>query len=138
MNEKKEKTIYEKIGTIQQEVGKIEKKQDNPFFKSKYFDINQLLDVLLPLFKEEGLILAQPLTHIGERPAISTIITDGKDMIESTITLPDIQDPQKMGSATTYYRRYMLQSLLGLSSEDDDDGNKASGKKVITNDDIDI
>ena len=137
MNEKKEKTIYEKIGTIQQEVGKIEKKQANPFFKSKYFDINQLLDVLLPLFKDEGLILAQPLTHIGERPAISTIITDGKDMIESTITLPDIQDPQKMGSATTYYRRYMLQSLLGLSGEDDD-GNKASGKKVITNDDIDI
>ena len=129
------KTIYEKIGKIQQEVGKIEKKQANPFFKSKYFDINQLLDVLLPLFKEEGLILAQPLTHIGERPAISTIITDGKDMIDMTIPLPEIADPQKMGSAITYYRRYSLQSLLGLQAEDDD-GNKASGKK--TNEDIDF
>jgi len=33
-------------------------------------------------------------------------------------------DPQKIGSAITFYRRYTLQSLLGLQSEDDD-GNKA-------------
>jgi hypothetical protein len=39
--------------------------------------------------------------------------------------LPNIQDPQKIGSAITYYRRYSLQSLLALQT-DDDDGNKAS------------
>jgi hypothetical protein len=41
--------------------------------------------------------------------------------------LPEIADPQKMGSAVTYYRRYMLQSLLLLRAVDDD-GNIASGK----------
>ena len=129
--------IYTKIGKIQQEIGKIKKDLKNPFFKSNYFDINQLLDALLPLLKEEKLTLSQPLTHINERPAIATIITDGTDKIESVITLPDIQDPQKMGSAMTYYRRYALQSLFGLQAEDDD-GNKASGKKVVTNNDIDF
>jgi hypothetical protein len=38
--------------------------------------------------------------------------------------LPNLQDPQ-LGSAITYYRRYTLQSLLGLQAEDDD-GNKQS------------
>jgi len=39
--------------------------------------------------------------------------------------LPEIQDPQKVGSAVTYYRRYTLQSLLSLQAEDDD-ANSAS------------
>jgi hypothetical protein len=41
------------------------------------------------------------------------------------MSLPNIQDPQKLGSAITYYRRYTLQSLLGLQAEDDD-GNTAT------------
>jgi hypothetical protein len=36
-----------------------------------------------------------------------------------------MDDPQKLGSAVTYYRRYTLQSLLGLQAEDDD-ANSAS------------
>ena len=41
----------------------------------------------------------------------------------------DKDNPQKMGSAITYAKRYGLQSLYGLAS-DDDDGNSASEKKV--------
>ena len=47
----------------------------------------------------------------------------------SSIPLGDITDPQKLGGAITYYRRYTLQSLLGLQAEDDD-GNTASGRQV--------
>lgn len=39
------------------------------------------------------------------------------------------RDPQKMGSAITYYRRYALQSLFLLRAEDDD-ANVASTKKT--------
>jgi hypothetical protein len=42
-----------------------------------------------------------------------------------------LNDPQKMGSMITYYRRYTLQSLLGLQAEDDD-GNAASKAKPTT------
>jgi hypothetical protein len=41
-------------------------------------------------------------------------------VIQSEVTLPDLQDPQKMGSAITYYRRYSLQSLFLLQAQDDD------------------
>ena len=52
---------------------------------------------------------------------LSTIIYDGdKVVLSSSIYLPDNLDPQKIGSAITYYRRYSLQSLLLLEAEDDD------------------
>ena len=48
--------------------------------------------------------------------------------LSSSLTLPEMTDPQKVGSAVTYYRRYTLTSLLALQSEEDDDGNSASGR----------
>ena len=50
----------------------------------------------------------------------------------SCLDLPNNIDPQKIGSAITFYRRYTLQSLLGLQSEDDD-GNKAIPRKPSSN-----
>ena len=45
--------------------------------------------------------------------------------------LPDLQDPQKMGSAITYYRRYALQSLFLLQTQDDDgEGAKTAPKQT--------
>ena len=52
--------------------------------------------------------------------------------VESSIQLTQFNDPQKLGSAITYYRRYTLQSLLGLQAEDDD-ANKASTKEPVLN-----
>jgi len=120
----------EKLFKLQQEIGKISKTATNPFFKSKYFDINQLLEQLQPLLEKHNLLVLQPLVNVAMRPAIRTIIYDiskKETLIASEITLPDLPDPQKMGSAITYYRRYSLQSLLGLQAEDDD-GNLGSGK----------
>ena|SRR3990167_3168094 len=119
-------TIYTKVSNIQQKIGKLSKDKTNPFFKSSYFDINSLLEQLQPLLKEEGLVILQPLTTKAGRPALETVLTtdDGNDKITSSIVLPDLQDPQKMGSVITYFRRYSLQSLFALQAEDDD-GEKA-------------
>ena len=51
--------------------------------------------------------------------------------VESSLELPANLDAQKIGSAITYYRRYTLQSLLGLQAEDDD-GNGAISKKTTS------
>ena len=70
-----------------------------------------------PLLQEQGLVLIQPITDGQVRSVI--VDTEGGS-IESSMHLPDIADPQKIGSAITYYRRYTLQSLLALQAEDDD------------------
>lgn len=125
----------DKILKIQSEIGVLSKTETNPFFKSKYFDINGLIAQLLPLLEKYKITVMQPLTTVGGTPAIKTIVCDSenhKEIIQGTITLPDLQDPQKMGSAITYYRRYALQSLFLLQAEDDD-ANHASTTKSPAN-----
>ena len=119
-------SIYKKLFEAKKEIGKISKDSKNPFFKSKYFDVNSLLEHVEPILQKHDLLLLQPIVD----SKVSTIIIDvesGDQTINSVIQLPQIQDPQKLGSAITYYRRYTLQSLLGLQAEDDD-GNKASNR----------
>ena len=121
----KQQSINEKLFALQQEIGAISKDANNPFYKSKYFDINSLLKQLQPLLKKHKLLLIQP---IEEDMVYSKILCiEGTGGVISGLKLPELNDPQKLGSAITYYRRYTLQSLLALQAEDDD-GNVASGK----------
>ena len=120
----KEANINQKLFDLQQEIGTISKDANNPFYKSKYFDINSLIKQLQPLLKKHRLLLLQP---IEEDMVISKLICiDGSGGVISGLKLPEINDPQKLGSCITYYRRYTLSSLLGLQAEDDD-ANAASG-----------
>ena len=116
------KTIYSKLLEVSKEIDPISKDSKNPFFKSSYFDINKLIEVVRPVLSKNGLVLLQPISE-GKQYSI-IIDADSGDQIESSLDLPKIQDAQKLGSAITYFRRYTLQSLLGLQAEDDD-GNKA-------------
>ncbi|MEN8834730.1 MAG: ERF family protein [Polaribacter sp.] len=121
----KQISINEKLFNLQQEIGTISKDSNNPFFKSKYFDINSLIKQLQPLLKKNKLLLLQP---IEEDMVVSKLICiDGTGGVISALKLPEINDPQKLGSAITYYRRYTLASLLGLQAIDDD-GNIASNR----------
>ena len=118
-------SINEKLFNLQQEIGTISKDAKNPFYKSKYFDVNSLINQLQPLLKSHRLLLLQP---IEEDLVYSKIIcVDGGGSVISALKLPELNDPQKLGSAITYYRRYTLASLLGLQAVDDD-GNLGSGK----------
>ncbi len=123
--------ISKKIFDLQQEVKPITKDEKNPFFNSQYFDINKLIEVLKPLLAKQGLMIYQPVVFTGEKNILKTIITDTEsgENIESSIALPDNLEPQKMGSAITYLRRYSLQSMLFLQAEDDD-GSVSSPKNT--------
>jgi hypothetical protein len=115
--------IHIKLAELKKEIGKVKKNATNPHFKNNYADINAILDSVEPLMESKGLLLLQPLKD----GMVSTQIycTETGEVVTSELKLPEIQDPQKIGSAITYYRRYTLQSLLGLQAEDDD-GQKAS------------
>ena len=122
-----ERNINIKLFNLQQEIGTISKDAKNPFYKSKYFDINSLIKQLQPLLKKHKLLLLQP---IEEDMVVSKLICiDGTGGVISALKLPEIADPQKLGSCITYYRRYTLASLLGLQAVDDD-ANVASGVTV--------
>jgi hypothetical protein len=122
------KSINQKLFALQQEIGAISKDAKNPFFKSSYFDINSLLRNIKPLLGKYKLVLHQPIIK-GEVHSIIECIETNEITKPSSLELPEISDPQKLGSCITYFRRYTLVSLLGLEA-DDDDGNLASNKKV--------
>lgn len=136
------KNLYAKLLEVQKKVGAIAKDSSNPFFKSKYFDINGLLEELKPVLNEVGLVVIQPLGMTAEyKPTLITKIADSEsgEMMEIETALPEVADPQKFGAAVTYYRRYTLQSLFMLQAEDDDANsvsgeNKAPAKTYPAND----
>lgn len=113
-----ESNIYEKLRIVSEKIGVLSKDMENPFFKSKYLDINKLLKIVQPVLRAENLFLSQPITN-NEQCTVITC-TESGDSIVSSIQLSDIKDPQKRGSEITYFRRYTLIGLLGLEQEDDD------------------
>ena len=126
----KETSIYNKLYKVQKEIGAISKNSKNPFYNSKYFDINSLIKQVTPILEKHKLLLLQP---IREGKQYSVIIDLDGGSVESSLELPTNLDAQKIGSAITYYRRYTLQSLLGLQAEDDDGNGAIPGKKKSTN-----
>jgi hypothetical protein len=115
-------TLYEKLLEAQREIGAIKKDKDNPFYHSKYIDINGLLNVVKPILNKHGLVILQGLSAVEGRLGLNTSIVEVStgDKIEFACPLPEVADAQKAGSAVTYFRRYSLQSLLALEAEDDD------------------
>jgi hypothetical protein len=111
-------TIHTKLLKAISKMEKIKKDSNNPFYKSKYYDINSLLETVKPILHEEGLVLLQPIEN---NCVVSRIYdVDTGDFVDSSMKIPDIDDPQKIGSCVSYFRRYTLSSLLSVEAEDDD------------------
>jgi len=122
-------SIYKKISEAKMEIGKVAKNAKNPHFKNTYADINALIEAVEPILLSKGLVLLQPIKDGRVYTQIHDTESDG--FIESYLDLPTNGNPQQIGSAITYYRRYTLQGLLSLQAEDDD-GQKASEKPQAT------
>ena len=127
-----EKTIYKKILEAQKKIGAIKKDKTNPFFKSKYADINAYIEEVKPILNDCGLIIIQPLSTDSGKNVLKTVIIDADngDDIKSRMELPENPDPQKMGAIITYFRRYAIQSLLFLQAEDDDANSASNNTKA--------
>lgn len=126
--------IDEAFEKIKGDLGPILKTSNNPFFKSKYADLNEHLKVVEPIIAKYGCTLRQPTKFVqGENVVVSEIVhTKSGQAVSASLGLGQQPDMQKLGSAITYARRYTLGALLSLQAEDDD-GNGATGKVVKTN-----
>ncbi len=123
-----EKTLNSKLLDFQKKVGIVKKDSKNPHFKNTYASLTQILSEVKPLLTECGLVLVQPISLEG----VGTTIIDCEtgEKIETIISLPSNLNPQQLGSAITYFRRYTLASLLALEIDDDD---AQSTVKTVTN-----
>lgn len=108
----------------------VTKNANNPFFKSKYADLSEVIGAITPALSANGLVVVQPIEQTENGLLLRTQLYHvGGGVIESTFAIPENKDIQKLGSAITYVRRYSLSSLIGVAPQDDD-GNAAAGKKV--------
>jgi hypothetical protein len=124
------KNIAKALVLAQKEMGNAKKDSNNPFFKSKYADLNSIREACMPALNENGISVLQPTVQIEGKNFVKTILLHESG--ESIDCLTEIlfsrqNDPQAQGSGITYARRYGLQSLICIGAEDDD-GNKASEK----------
>lgn len=122
--------VHKKLLDFQKTVETVKKDKKNPYYNSDYFDINSLLATVKKDLNVLGLVLTQTLTTLTSgQLGLRTTITCAEDgsWVGDTCPIPETSDAQKAGSAITYFRRYSLQSLLGLEAEDDD-GNGAVAK----------
>jgi len=105
----------------------------NPHFKSKYATLDTTIKAVRAALSEAGLGLCQAIEVDGERLTEDTTIfdQDGDTLyFSSRYPLPPDckSNPQKMGSAITYFRRYTLLALFNIVGEEDDDANLATEK----------
>ena len=122
--------LYKKLAKVRDYNTRITKSKDNPFFKSKYADLNSVIEVTDEILEEVGLIY---LDFIRDNKLISAIIDPdtGKEIVSETPLLLVKQDMQQLGGAITYARRFARMAMFGLQAVDDD-GSAASGQKFIT------
>lgn len=119
------------LALAQGEMQNAKKDVSNPFYKSKYADLASVMDTARPVLSKNGLSVAQ-LTEMTESGVIlvtQLLHKSGQWLRASYPVKPLKDDPQGMGSALTYARRYSYGAIVGIATEEDDDGNAASGKQ---------
>lgn len=121
--------LFAALVAAQSEMRNPPKDSINPHFKSRFADLATVLDTVKPVLAKHKLAVVQlPCEVESVGPGLSTmLIHESGEYVRSTIGLrPAKTDPQGVGAALTYARRYGLQAVLGITADDDDDGNQAS------------
>ena len=105
----------------------------NPHFKNTYASLESVIRAVRTA-SEFGLTFTQEMDFEGDITFVRTVMmhSSGDTRVSRTkIVSKDPNDPQKQGSAISYAKRYGLQSIFGLPSDDDDGeiANKAATTK---------
>jgi hypothetical protein len=121
------KQIATALLKAQSEMSNPKKGSTNPFFKSKYADLNSIREAVIPILNSNGISVLQPIVHQDNKNFVKTILLhESGECLESLteIIYNKINDAQAQGSGISYARRYSLQSFVCVGA-DDDDGQKA-------------
>lgn len=126
-----DKTLAQAFVAMQADLPKVEADSTNPHFRSKFVSLGHLLAKVRPILNKHGFSVIQlPSRTEDGRPSLTTTLLheSGESIERETPLLLVKNDPQALGSAMTYTRRYALSAALGISDQEDDDGNAGSEK----------
>lgn len=135
-NETGLKNLAAALIKAQLDMDPLHKDAKNPHLNSKYATLAGVQEVALPtLGKYEIAVMQSVSTDWNETGALVRVgctlmhAPSGEFVTNEIALRPTKSDPQGIGSAITYGRRYLLMTMAGLAPEDDD-GNEASGKQA--------
>ena len=116
------------LAKAQSQMTMVEGKSTNPFFNSKYASLAAVLEVAMPALNANEVALVQGNRWESSSNGFyitSMLMHSSGEWIKSEIRMPLAKkDAHGVGAATTYGRRYLLSSMVGVAQADDD-GNGA-------------
>ena len=96
----------------------------------KYATLDSLIDMLRGVLPKHGLWFTQiPKRSEGKSTLTTRVFHESGEWMEDDIEMTDTElqgkanDTQKLGASITYFRRYALSSIFGVSADEDVDGN---------------
>jgi len=107
----------------------VKKDATNPFYKSKYATLDTIWETIRKPLSDNGLSVAQTMGIIPDSKSVleTTLYHTSGEWISGTqLVNPVKDDPQSLGSAISYARRYSLSAILGIVADEDDDANVAT------------
>jgi len=104
----------------------------NPFFKSKYATLDVIWETIRKPLSDNGLSIVQTIELQDDASTLNTTLlhTSGEWITGAMRLNPVKDDPQGLGSAISYARRYSLSAMLGIVADEDDDANSTSTPAV--------
>lgn len=123
-------SIAKAFVSAQKAMEAVKKAASNPHFKTKYADLSEVVESVVPALNDAGIGVIQAPAFDGKWVTITTTFLheSGASLSGTLQMLPSKTDPQGVGSAITYGRRYSLLAMTGAAPEDDD-GNASSGPR---------
>lgn len=117
------KELATALARAQNQIQGAAKDKTNPHFRSAYADLASVWDACREALTKNGLSVVQTcIPSDGQSVAVeTTLLHSSGEYIGSCLVMPVPKfDPQGVGSAITYARRYALAAMVGVAPEDDD------------------
>ena len=106
-------------------MGKVGKDAVNPHFKNKYASLSNIIEATTPHLNAVGLSVIQLPCESGLETML--LHTSGEYISSVSLTpCKDASNPQALGSALTYAKRYSYAGALNLNIDEDDDAQRAT------------
>lgn len=139
MNMQSEQTneLFTALAKAQDEMEIASKDSSNPFYKSKYADLQSVVGSSRPYLAKHGLSVIHLLQQNDQNTYMVTQLSHSSGQyIRSRVKLsPQKTDIQSLGSYITYMKRYCYAAIVGVVTGDDDDGEAAiirpNGKNTV-------